>query len=339
MGYRLLQIDEIPLEIIGTGEHVPSSTLASSVFDLRLGKPTGWTFEQTGVRSRAVAAPAENVLAMAASASRAALEKAEISADDLDAIISVGSVPAQAIPCTAALLQRELGLSASGIPAFDINATCIGFVVALDLMAQAIQTGRYRRVLIVASERPSIGLDPEDFATASLFGDGAGAVIVGTPRRSGAVLLGTHFQTFSEGASWCHFDGSGSDMRARRNFEGVHDDTYFKMRGKLMYRLAAERMPAFLGTLLNRSGLRIADVNVWIAHQASGHALRHMQEALDLPSDRFVHTLETFGNLVSASIPVTLHHGILTRQIKPRDIVALVGTGAGLSLAGAVIRF
>ena len=170
---------EISLEILGTGECIPSRRVHSKALDLQLGKQPGWVLEHTGVESRAFADADEDVVSMGAMAARQALHNADVEARELDAIIAVGSVPAQPIPCTAAFLQRALGLSASGIAAFDVNATCLGLLAALDLVAQSIATGRYRRVLIVASERLSMGIDWKDAATAGLFGDGAGAVVVG----------------------------------------------------------------------------------------------------------------------------------------------------------------
>ncbi len=330
---------EIALEILGTGEHVPSQRIDSHEFDRSFGKAPGWTFERTGVRVRGFAPDGENVVDMGAAAARRALHSAGIDGENLDAIIAVGSVPAQAIPCTAVLLQQRLGLSLSGIPAFDINATCLGFLAALDLVAQGIATGRYRAVLIVASERPSIGMRQGDSSTAGLFGDGAGAVVVGAARNGGAALLASHFQTFSEGAQFCRLRAGGTDINPHKDTDAFLDATFFEMRGRPLYRMASERMPGFLDTLLARAGLDRDRVNVWVPHQASGHAIRHMREALGLQSGNFVDTLETHGNQVSASMPVALHHALQSQRIKPGSVVALLGTGAGLSFGGAVLRF
>jgi 3-oxoacyl-[acyl-carrier-protein] synthase-3 len=330
----------IPLQILGSGEFAPSYRIESDEFDRNFHKAVGWTFRQTGVRSRAFAQNGESVVTMGASAARQALSSAGMSGEDLDLIIAVGSVPAQAIPCTAVLLQRELGLSGRGTPAFDINATCLGFLAALDLVAQGLATERYRAVLIVASERPSIGLRQSDSSTAALFGDGAGAIIIaaGSAGR-GAALLASHFQTFSGGAEFCRVRAGGSDLNPHTDQAAYSDASYFEMRGREMYRLAAERMPEFLDTLLDRARLRRDEVDVWVPHQASAHGIEHMRQALHLPADRFVSTLETRGNQVAASMPVALHQGICSGMIRSGRIVALVGTGAGLSFGGAVLRY
>jgi 3-oxoacyl-[acyl-carrier-protein] synthase-3 len=266
------------------------------------------------------------------------VERAGLQLGDIDALIGVGSVPAQAIPCTAALLQREQGLGESGIPAFDVNATCLGFLAAFDLLAPALQMKRFRHVLLVAAERPSGSIDWTDSHTAGLFGDGAGAVVIGADPTSGAALLATHYQTFGSAAELCRVRAGGSLLPPHRDIEAFLDATRFEMRGPPLYRFAAEVMPAFLASLFERAGRSLTDIDVWVPHQASGKALRHMQEGLSLPAERFVSTLATHGNQVAASLPVALHRGFERGQIRPGMTVALVGTGAGFSVGGAVLR-
>jgi 3-oxoacyl-[acyl-carrier-protein] synthase III len=330
---------EISLQILGTGEFAPSHRVDSTEFDRIFNRGAGWTFEQTGVRSRAFARDGESVVSMGASAAREALSNAGLAEHDLDLIVAVGSVPAQAIPCTAVLLHRELGLSGSGTAAFDVNATCLGFLAALDLVAQGIATERYKAVLMVASERPSVGLRQTDFSTAGLFGDGAGAIIVGPGNGKHGALLASHFQTFSHGAEFCRVRAGGSDINPHKDPAAYLDGSYFEMRGRHMYRLAAERMPAFLDTLLARARMGRSDVDVWVPHQASAHGVNHMRQALGLPAERFVSTIETRGNQVAASLPVALHHGIQSGRIKSGATIALIGTGAGLSFGGALLRY
>lgn len=329
---------EIALQILGTGEYVPAHHIDSEHFDHAFHKAAGWTFEHTGVRRRAHASSEENVVAMGAAAARDALQNAGMSGEQLDLIVCVGSVPAQAIPCTAALLQRELGLADSGTAAFDLNATCLGFLAALDLVAQGIATQRYRAVLIVAAERASIGLRQSDPLTAGLFGDGAGAVLVGSSRARGSAVLGSLFQTFSLGADYCQIRAGGSLINPHTEPDFLAS-CFFEMRGRRLYKLVAEKMPGFLQQLFARAGIGMQDINVWVPHQASGHALKHIQDALNLPAERFVSTLEDHGNQVAASLPIALHRGIRSGQIAAGNTVALVGTGAGLSFGGTVLRY
>jgi 3-oxoacyl-[acyl-carrier-protein] synthase-3 len=329
---------DIPLEILGTGEYIPAARLSSEDLDRRWMKPQGWSQSRTGVISRAYAGADETVVVMGAAAAARALDAAGTEAAQLDAIICVGSVPYQAIPCTAAFLQRALGLESSGIPAFDVNATCLGFLAALDLVAQSIATGRYRTVLIVASECVSLGLHTDDHSTAALFGDGAGAVVVGAARRNDAVLRSTHMQTFSAGANFCQIRAGGSGLSPRENADDYLQATAFEMRGRETFRLALQLLPQFLSTLLDRARIDARDIDVWVPHQASAGAIEHLQRLLDLPADRFITTIDTLGNQVSASLPIALHRGISTGKIKTGQTIALVGSGAGVSFGGAVLR-
>ena len=246
----------------------------------------------------------------------------------------------QAIPCTAALVHRELGLGDSGIPAFDVNATCLSFLVALDLLGAAISAGRFRRVLIVSSEIASAGLPWDEPATAMLFGDGAAAVVLshGTPGET-SQLLGTHFETFSDGANFCQIRAGGTRLRARDDPLAYAGHAVFRMDGKATYRMAAQRLPVYLERLLARAGIGLGDLSAIVPHQASAKALAHLQAALGLPEDKIVRVLTTRANQMAASIPVALHHAVASGAIQRGDTIALVGSGAGLSFGGAVLRY
>jgi 3-oxoacyl-[acyl-carrier-protein] synthase-3 len=172
-----------------------------------------------------------------------------------------------------------------------------------------------------------------------LFGDGAGAVVIGSTRARRSALLGSFFQTFSLGADYCRVRAGGSLINPHTDPEAYVEGSFFEMRGKRLYKLVAEKMPGFLQKLFARAGIEMQEVNVWVPHQASGNALKHMQNALGLPIERFVSTLEDHGNQVAASLPVALHRGIRSGQIASGDNVALVGTGAGLSFGGTVLRY
>jgi 3-oxoacyl-[acyl-carrier-protein] synthase-3 len=331
-------LEGIGLEVLGSGEYVPSERVESAALDRRWGRRDGWTFEHTGVESRAFASADEDVVSMGAAAARLALDDAGLFATQIDALIAVGSVPAQAIPCTAAFIHRALGVADSGVAAFDINATCLGFLAALDLVASAIGTGRYRHVMIVASEMASAGLNMEDGAIAGLFGDGAGAIVLGAPRREGR-LLASNLRTFSSGVEHCQVRAGGTRLHPRHRPAEEHlAGTFFEMNGPTTYRLAASVLPAFLDDLLAKAGISVGDVDTWIAHQASGKALSHLEKHLGLPPERFVRTLSTHGNQISASLPITLHHARRAGRLVPGSVSVLIGTGAGLSVGGAVLR-
>ena len=330
---------EIPVRIAGTGDYVPSRPVHSAEFDERWGKPAGWTEDRTGITCRFFASADETSSFMGAEAARAALKAAGLTPQDLDCIVFTASVSEQAIPCTAVLIHRRLGLDGSGIPAFDLNATCLGFMVALDMMTAAITTGRFRRVLIVSSEIASVGLNWEDTETAPLFGDGAAAVVLEGAGASGSMLLARHAQTFSEGADLCQVRSGGTRIRVREQLQRFLDGACFEMSGRETYRLAARVLPQFLQSLLARARVDVPSIACWVPHQASSKALAHLQATLALPAERVTRIIRERGNQIAASLPATLHHAITAGCVKRGDLIALIGAGAGLSLGGAVLRY
>lgn len=276
---------------------------------------------------------------MAAQAAREALADAGLQANDVDLIVSACSVMEQAIPCLGAQVQRALGLGASGIPAFDVNATCLSFVAALDVVASLLATGRYRRVLVVSSEQPSAGMNPDEPSTAALFGDGAAAAVLQrTPDGETSALLAGHFATYGEGSELCQIRGGGTRVHAQAGQPDWRRASWFEMDGRATYRLAARHFPAFLDTLLQRAGTSIDELACVVPHQASGKALEHLRRALGVPEEKLVHTLAERGNQVAASLPTALHHALRHGRARRGDRIALLGTGAGLSLGGLVLR-
>lgn len=334
----MLQIP-IPFAVIGTGEYKPSRLVSSEAFDVRFGRRGGWTERQVGVASRRFVDEGETSSYMGAQASQRALEAAGISLQQIDCIISASAVMEQPIPCLASQIQHALGLGESGIPAFDVNATCLSFIAAIDLIACAFMAGRYRRALIVSSEIASAGLDMNDVTTASLFGDGAAAVVVEARRGGTAALLASHIETYGAGGVLCQLRSGGTRMSPHRNLEAFLAGSYFEMNGKAIYRMVAERFPAFFERLLSKAGMQPDDITCVIPHQASGRALDHAVELLRLRADRVVRVLHDHGNQIAASLPVALHTAIVSRRIAPGDTALLLGSGAGLSLGGVLLRY
>jgi len=328
------------LRILGTGCHHPAQRVASTVFDTRLGLAPGSSEAATGVAMRGIAGDEETASWMAARAAEAALQAAGIDGRALDAIVSTCAVMEQPIPCQAALVQRALDLGGSGIPAFDINATCLGFLVAVDLIAASIAAGRYRRVLVVASEVPSRGLRADDPVTAPLFGDGAAAVVLGAaaPDEDSA-LLAWRMETFAEGADACRIRGGGTRIAPGDPRNDDRDAYRFEMDGPATFRMAGRRLPRLLTRLLEAAGLALDGLDCVVPHQASGGGLDRIVQALRLPEARTVRILGEHGNQVAASLPHALHHAITAGRLQRGQTCLLLGTGAGLSVGGAVLRY
>ncbi|KAF1013358.1 MAG: 3-oxoacyl-[acyl-carrier-protein] synthase 3 [Stenotrophomonas maltophilia] len=277
---------------------------------------------------------------MGAQAVRQALQHAGLGTGDIDGIVSACGVMEQAIPCQAVLLQRELGLGGSGVPAFDVNATCLGFVVALELVASLLALGRYRRLLIVCSDVPSADLDPNDPITAPLFGDGAVVVLVErSADGQGSALLASALRTYGDGAGLCQVPTCGTGLRLGDDVAAYQAANHFQMQGKALYREAARRLPGFLQQLLQAADMPLDALDVIVPHQASGQALDHLQRVLGLPPQRLVRILHEQGNQLAASLPMSLHQALCDGRLQRGGHALLIGTGAGLALGGAVLRY
>lgn len=328
------------LKILGTGKYLPNSQIFSSAVDNKLGKPEGWSLDKFHIQSRHYASKDETSSYMGAEAIRAALAATNtLVAQDLGLIISASSISEQPIPSNAALIQKALGLGDSGIPCFDINSTCLSFLTACDVASHFISSGQYQYIAIVSSEIPSRGLNWADTSTAPLFGDGAAAVILGrADKKDSSAILGSYMQTFSSGAYLCQIKGGGTNINPASN-SIIPEDYMFKMDGRSIYKLAAKKLTDFVEQLFDNSGISVHDIDVFISHQASHLALKHLHKKLGFPESKIINILETHGNQVAASIPTTLHESIITQRLERGKIALLLGTAAGLSLAGMVLRY
>jgi 3-oxoacyl-[acyl-carrier-protein] synthase-3 len=330
---------ELPLRILGTGVYRPREVIDSVAFDRRWQREPGWTERHCGVARRHRAAPDETSSWMGARAAEAALAAAGVDGTGLDAVVSACSVMEQAIPCLGVQIQQRLGLGASGIPAFDVNATCLGFMAALDLVASALATGRYRRVLIVSSEVASAGLDDNDPNTAPLFGDGAAAVVLDRAPDAASALLACQLATYGDGHELCQLRAGGTRLRVGDDPVAHAVGARFTMDGRGLYRLTRSHLPPFVERLLAAAGRGLDGIDCIVPHQASGQGLDHMVAALGMAPERVVRILPEVGNQIAASLPSALHQAIVDGRLRRGQHCLLLGTGAGLSLGGAVLRY
>ncbi|WP_419746219.1 3-oxoacyl-[acyl-carrier-protein] synthase III C-terminal domain-containing protein [Xanthomonas phaseoli] len=332
-------LNALPLRILGTGRHVPAREVSSDELDARWQLPAGTTAARLGVVTRHYVGEGETASSMGAAAAQQALDNAGIDGSQIDCLISACAVMEQPIPCQAVLIQRALGLGDSGIPAFDVNATCLSFLVALDMAANALALGRYRRVLIVSSEVASAGLDDANPGTAGLFGDGAAAVVVGrSSAEQGSALLSSRLASYGNGADLCRIGGGGT-RAPHGEASAPAASRLFWMDGRGAYRFAARHLPAFWTQLLDEAGVAATALHWLVPHQASGGGLDHVVQALELRAEQVVRILPTTGNQVAASLPHALHHAVVGRQLQRGELVALLGTGAGLAIGGMVLRY
>lgn len=323
--------------LAGTGSYLPRREVTSDELDRLYGRPTGETQRTAGIVARRYAEPDETSSMMAAAATDDALAEAGWKASDLDAIIGACGVMEQPIPGTAALVQRRLGLGRSGIPAFDVNATCLSFIPALDTALAGIAFQGWNRVLVFSADIASAALNHDDIEASALFGDGAAAILI--ERGDDHSLLASRIETYGAYSDLCRLEAGGTRLTPHGDFEAFMGGSRFKMEGPALFRATARPFPRFLSRLFDTAGIAPGDIASVIPHQASAPALGHLRNTLDLPAARFVDVFEAVGNRIASSMPHALHLARRDGWLTPGSHSLLVGSSAGISLGGAIIRW
>jgi 3-oxoacyl-[acyl-carrier-protein] synthase-3 len=305
--------------------------------DRRLGLAEGSTLATNGIERRAFASREETVGRLAVAAMAAALDAASLNVRDLDALLFASVMSEQPMPATSVAILDRLGGGAGPATCYDINASCLGFLRAFESAADGIAVGRWRRVGVVAADIASQGLDWSDPGTATLFGDGAGAMVLAAAEEGeDSRILGSCSLTIPEGFDLCQLKAGGSryNIHAPPQAPG---DRFFRMDGPGLLRLSLSRFPGFLDRCLALGGGR---VDVVVPHQASQTGLKLLTRLLAArgPTD-VVDVLADHGNQVSASLPTALDIAIRAGRIMRGKTVLLIGTSAGVAMGGLVLRY
>ncbi|QDV05958.1 3-oxoacyl-[acyl-carrier-protein] synthase 3 [Planctomycetes bacterium Poly30] len=344
MEERIVNSPIRPVRIAGIGRYLPETVVTNGELEERFGVPTGWIEEKTGVieRRRADVAGGETASIMGAAALAEALGDGPL---ELDLILNASGTPEQAIPDGGPLIQRALGLHRSGIPCFTVHATCLSFLAALDVAASMLTVGTHRRIAIVSTEIGSTGVSGVDPKSESLWGDAAAAVVLErTNPEQGSALERVLFRTWSEGADLTSIRGGGTKLHPSRP-GAVPEDLHFQMNGPAVLQMCLRRAGRFFAELhpsLRTGGMDGSGpserIDVAITHQPSKAGLEGM-ERFGVLRERTVVTLDRLGNCVAASIPCTLYEAIQTGRLQRGQRALLFGTGAGLSMAGALLTY
>ena len=324
--------------IAGWGSYRPRTLLTSRALDERQGQSAGWTERQFGIAARHVANEEETTSMMATEAAREALNRAGWGSTPPDVIIGGCGVMEQPIPSTAALVQNRLGFSQSGVPSFDVNQTCLSFMVALDIAAMGIACGRWRRALVFASDIASAGLNPEEPKTRSIFGDGAAALAIEATsdptcgmRSSVSVTHGAHH-------ALAQLRAGGTKLRIAEGYQALVAGSYFEMDAFGIFKAAAKALPGVIERALTQAEISKDDLACVICHQASAPGVEHIKRLFAPNSDRVVNIFPNTGNQIAASIPTVLAHALTTGVAKPGDYILLLGTAAGISASAMVLK-
>ena len=316
--------------ILGTGSYLPAQRLTNAELAAQLARDgvetsDEWIVERTGIRARHFAAPDQTSSDLALPAARAALEAAGVAAEEIDLIIVATSTPDMVFPSTACLLQQKLGIA--GCAAFDVQAVCSGFVYGLTVADAMIKSGAASKALVIGAETFSRILDFKDRTTCVLFGDGAGAVVLGASETPGIL------------ASQLHADGRHVDILCTPGTVSggqVLGHPLLKMDGQAVFKLAVGVLEKVARAVLEKAGKTDADIDWLIPHQANIRIMQGTAKKLKLPLEKLVVTVDQHGNTSAASIPLALDAAVRSGQIKKGDTVMLEGVGGGFTW-GAVL--
>lgn len=271
----------------------------------------------------------ETQISLAVEAIQNALNMSKMDIKDIDCIISASAIGVQPIPCTAALIHEKIAQGTS-IPALDINTTCTSFITAIDIANAYLSIGRYKTILIVASEAGSVFLNPNQKESFELFSDGAASVIVTNNEGSQSRVIYSMQRTWSEGAHTTEIRGGLSAHHPKEYSERTKEDFMFDMQGKSVLSLVVKKLPLMFEDFLHEADLKIGDVDMVVPHQASS-ALRSVMSRINVLETQYIDIVKDYGNLVSVSVPFALCLALEKKWITRGQTVVLLGTAAGLT--------
>ena len=317
-----------PISITGLGCYVPERIMTNAEMAQIVDTSDEWISSRTGIRERRIAGDHEAMSDLALPAAREALEQAGVRGRDIDVLIVATVTPDMTFPSTAALLADQLGSSEAA--AYDLSAGCTGFMYALVQGYGMLAAGLADRALVVGGDILSRVLDWTDRSTPVLFGDGAGAVVLERVEQGG--FLGFELGADGEGGKELAFPGSGS--RLSENGRG-----YLTMNGREVYKFATRVMVSSAEAVLAECGKTVADIDVYVPHQANIRIIDHATRKLGIPEEKVVVNVDRYGNTSSGSIPLALADAADDGRLKPGKLVLMTGMGAGLTWGSALIEW
>ncbi len=304
--------------LIGVGKFVPPYKLTNEELENRMDTSDEWIRTMTGIEERRIADDETDTSAMAYFAAKDAIEDAGLQPEDIDLILVATVTPDRPFPAVSTMIQHKLG--ATNAAAMDISAACSGFMYGIITAKQFIETNAYKHVLVVGVEKLSKIMDWEDRNTAVLFGDGAGAAVVGQVSEGRGIL------SFELGA-----DGSGG--------KHLYQDEYIQMNGREVFKFAVRQMGQSAVNVIEKAGLTKDEVDYLIPHQANIRIMEASRERLELPIEKMSKTIHKYGNTSAASIPISLIDDLADGKIKDDDVIVFVGFGGGLTWGAVCLRW
>lgn len=322
----------IRAEAIGCGHFLPERVVTNDELSARVDTSDEWIAARSGIRQRHIAAEGEKTSDLAIHAARQALASAGVPADSLDALIVATTTPDQTFPSTATRVQHAIGMT--GGYAFDLQAVCAGFMFALANANGLILSGMAKRVMVIGAETFSRILNWDDRATCVLFGDGAGAVILDAADGAGKIsdrgILGTCLHSDGSHNEILYVDGGPSETQTTG---------HVRMEGREVFRHAVHKLAAVAEEVMEKVGVRGADIDWMVPHQANLRIIEGTARKAGIPMDRVVVTVQNHGNTSAASIPLALCSGVSEGRIRQGDLLLMEAIGGGLAWGSALLRW
>jgi 3-oxoacyl-[acyl-carrier-protein] synthase-3 len=326
--------------LLGIGMSVPPRVVTNHDLARMMDTTNEWIIERTGIEERRWVSEGETGATLATEASKHAIERAGLQPRDIDMIIYATLSPDFNFPGTGVFVQRALGLR--DIPCLDIRQQCTGFIYGLSIADAYIRTGAFKHILLIGSEVHSTGLD---ISTAGrdvtvLFGDGAGAVVVGRATDEAHLILSTHIHADGSEAEILWTEYPASARHPRITDEAMAERKHYPvMNGKRVFKHAVTRMPAAIMEGMVTNNLKLADIDLMIPHQANLRINQMVGQMIGLPPEKMHNNIQKYGNTTAASIPICMHEAIELGKIQPGHLVCLVAFGAGLTWGSAFLRY
>ena len=318
-------------KIIGIGSYLPSETVSNDDLSKILDTSDEWITTRSGIKQRHRAADGEATSDIALAAAQQALGNAGITANDIDMIIVSTTTPDLTFPATAALVQKKLGISHGA--AFDVQAVCSGFVYGLSVASAMVETGQTERALLIGAETMTRLLDWEDRATAVLFGDGGGAVVLEATEvnaESEPHIIGSYLRSDGNLTDLLYVDGGPSTTGTTGKL---------RMQGREVYRHAVGNIAEAINSLLQRHALTVDDIDWFVPHQANKRIIDGVAKKIGLPPEKTVVTVQNHANTSAASIPLALHELVKSGRVSSGDLIMLEAMGGGLTWGANLIRW
>ena len=321
--------------VLGTGHSYPAGILTNADLEQMVETSDEWITTRTGIKQRRKASPDEYTSLFAVRAARQAIERARLDPSDIDLLLCATVTPDQILPSTGCIVQAELG--AHNAAAMDVVAACSGFLYGVSLADSMIKTGQVRHAVVVGAEILTQYVDYTDRQTCVLFGDGAGAAVLG-PTEGNRGILASKIRSDGRYEEQLYSPGGGTRRKPTADTLAAGDH-YFKMKGNELFKVAVRSMAEVSRDVLERAGVKSDEIDLFIPHQANQRITEAVADRLNVDMSKVYSNIAVHGNTSSASIPIALDECVEAGRIKPGDLVLMASFGGGATWGAVLMRW